>query len=199
MVKVVAVRLGYLDSQLLSARLAAEAPELPNNVWPSLATQIHAEVAGLDAASLNRLRLAIRVPPDRYRDELDAFQAWMDLAHRNRQNPFVVRAQVITELYVAFVWLRDSVMKQAAKSVPEDSALFIVEHFLRTGNRRLLRNAIAHGTWCYLPDFGGLEYWAEPSAGRPHQRFEIRQDELHAWQLLSRGVAIAVVLALTDG
>jgi hypothetical protein len=76
--------------------------------------------------------------------------------------------------------------------------LHAVEQFLRTGERRMLRNAVAHGRWCYLPDFGGLECWAEPQRVRPHERFVINGADLGRWQLLSRGTAIAVLLALTE-
>lgn len=143
------------------------------------------------------MRTSILIPPERYIEELTAFQVWMDIAHANNRNPVIVRAQVMTELYVAFVWLRDSLMRPAAAVLPPGATLAEVERFLASGRRRALRNAIAHGRWCYLPDFGGLEYWAEPSRGKQHERFEISQTDLDAWQLLSRGVAIGVLIALT--
>jgi hypothetical protein len=71
--------------------------------------------------------------------------------------------------------------------------------FLSTGQRRLFRNAIAHGRWCYLPAFEGLEFWAEPSPRQPHQRHEISQAELTGWQTLSRETAIAALLGFQDG
>lgn len=123
----------------------------------------------------------------------------MDIAHANTDNPVIVRAQVMTELYVAFVWLRDSLMKPLAAVVSDETTFGTVERFLRRGRRRTLRNAIAHGRRCYLPDFSGLECWAE-SRHQPHQRFEIGHTDLEAWQGLSRGAAIAALLALTgDG
>lgn len=88
-------------------------------------------------------------------------------------------------------------MKPIGERVPNDSAFAAVRHFLSTGRRRMLRNAVAHGRWCYLPDFSGLEYWAEPSRAESHRRLEILQPDLDAWQLLSRGAAIAALLALT--
>lgn len=138
------------------------------------------------------------IPPERYAEELTAFQAWMDVAHASHTNPVIVRAQVMTELYVAFVWLRDSLMKPTTAVLSKETAFAIVEKFLSSGRRRTLRNAIAHGRWCYLPDFSGLECWAEPSRGQPLQRFEISQSDLGAWQMLSRGTAIATLLALTE-
>jgi hypothetical protein len=43
-----------------------------------------------------------------------------------------------------------------------------------------------------------LECWSEPSRGQPHERFEVSDVDLQAWQMLSRGSAIAMLLALTD-
>jgi hypothetical protein len=120
----------------------------------------------------------------------------MDIAHRNHNNPAVVRAQIMTELYVAFVWLRDSIFKPLAQRMPKDTVFVAIEYFLSSGRLRPLRNAVAHGRWCYLADFSGLEYWAEPSRGQPHERFEVTNEDLNAWQLLSRGTAIAILLAL---
>jgi len=192
------VSLAHLDNQLLTARAATEAPELSDRVWRCLATTIHEEIASLDETVANQLRLSVLIPPERYVEELTAFQAWMDMAHANADNPVIVRAQVMTELYVAFVWLRDSLMKPTAAVVSDQTAFATVEQFLSSGRRRTLRNAIAHGRWCYLPDFSGLECWAEPTRGQPHERFEITRADLGAWQLLSRGAAIAALLALTD-
>lgn len=188
----------HLDSQLLAAQAASEVPELPAHVWPCLATTIREEIAGLEESVANRLRLSVLIPPDRYIEELMAFQAWMDIAHAHADNPVIVRAQVMSELYVAFVWIRDSLMRPAAAALSDQTAFATVETFLRSGRRRALRNAIAHGRWCYLPDFSGLECWDEAARGKPHQRFEISQTDLDVWQLLSRGAAIAVLLALTE-
>ena len=186
-----------LDRELALARQAHQHPELADDVWRSLATTIHSEIAALDESTINRLRQTIMLPPERYVEELTAFQAWTEIAQSHKDNPVVVRARVMTELYVAFVWLRDSVVKPTAATLAPGSALRCVEQFLSNGQRRHLRNAIAHGRWCYLPDFTGLEYWAEPSRGQPHERYEIANSELGAWQVLSRGTAIAVLLSLT--
>jgi len=190
--------LEYLDAQLEEARHASDVPRLSSDIWPRIASQIYDEVRALDEMSVNRLRVAVVIPPERYREELWAFQQWVEHARCHAHNPAVVRAQVMTELYVAFVWLRDSLLKPTKEVMPAGSTFEAIETFLRGGNRRLLRNAVAHGRWTYLPDFSGIEYWAEPMRGRPLARYMVRQEELGAWQLLSRGPAIAVLLALTD-
>lgn len=189
--------LTMLDHQLRRIS-GGETPELPVEAWGHLATTIHHDVVSLGPTTMQQLRADLLIPSDRYVEEMEAFQAWTDIAKANSANPVIVRAQVITELYVAFVWLRDSVMKPAAAAVPDGSALGIVEGFLSSGQRRLFRNAIAHGRWCYRTDFSGLEYWARPNNGQSHQRFEISQEVLGAWQVLSRGTAIAVLLALSE-
>lgn len=192
------VNLGRLDDQLVTAQVATETPELADRVWGCLATTIYNEITGLDEAVANQLRLSVLIPPERYVEELTAFQAWMDIAHANADNPVIVRAQVMTELYVAFVWLRDSLMKPAAAAVSDQTAFATVEQFLSSGRRRTLRNAIAHGRWCYLPDFSGLECWAEPTRGQQHEPFQVTQADLNSWQTLSRWAAIAALLALTN-
>jgi hypothetical protein len=142
--------------------------------------------------------MSLLIPPERYVEEMTAFQAWMDVAHANSANPVIVRAQVMTELYVAFVWLRDSLMKPTSAALPSDSAFTVVARLLSGGQRRILRNAVAHGRWCYRPDFAGLEYWPESSRAEPLRRFEVDAATLGAWQMLSRGTSIAVLLALTE-
>lgn len=197
MASVVAVSLSRLDSQLVAAGFVAEAPELPDRVWRCLASTIYDEVSDLDESVASRLRNSMPIPLEHYVEEMTAFQSWMDISRSNAGNPAIVRAQVMTELYVAFVWLRDSVMKPIAAVLDDQTAFATVEKFLRSGRRRAFRNAIAHGRWYYLPDYSGLEYWAASRSGQQHERFEITRADLEAWQLLSRGAAIAALLALT--
>ncbi len=186
-----------LDRQLQSCAQADGAPALTPEIWCQLATTVHSEFLGLSEVSVNQLRLEVPVPPERYVEELQAFQAWMDVAHSNRSNPVVVRAQVMTELYVSFVWLRDSLMEPAKSRFAPDSVFAQVQHFLASGKRKTLRNAIAHGRWCYQAGFGGLECW-DGRNGSSLTRTVISADELDLWQTLSRGVAIAALLAITQ-
>jgi hypothetical protein len=120
------VTLVSLDQQLSGARSASEAPALTDRVWSTLATTVHDEVLALGEQVTNQLRIAMFIPPERYVDELKAFQAWMTIADANAGNPAIVRAQVMTELYVAFVWLRDSLMKPIAERMPDDSTFAAV-------------------------------------------------------------------------
>jgi hypothetical protein len=188
--------LSYLDNQLSTVKLADETPTLPDTVWTCLATSIYDEIATLDEVTVNRLRHALPIPPERYREEMEAFQSWMTIAHSNAGNPVIVRAQVMTQLYVAFVWLRDALMRPVVEAMANDSLVGKVEKFLGSGKPRNLRNAVAHGRWCYLPDFDGLEFWDGPRHDNL-KRFQITGNTLGAWQTLSRGVSIATLLALT--
>jgi hypothetical protein len=190
--------LDHLDRQLRRVAEAAERPDLPDPAWSRLATTIQEEVQGLDETAANQLRAQMLIPPERYREELEAFQSWMEFAQANRHEPVIVRAQIMTELYVSLVWLRDSMFRPLMAAVPPDSVTAITARFLGSGRRRLFRNAIAHGRWCYLPTYQGLEFWAEPTRGARHQRFEISAADLDTWQLLSRGSAIAALLGLTE-
>ena len=44
------------------------------------------------------------------------------------------------------------------------SAAEEIATYLTTGQRKALRNAVAHGRWTYLDDFSGIEFWTGPLA-----------------------------------
>lgn len=189
--------LPHLDAQL--ARLqpsTVSMTKLSTRVCSSLASTIATEVATVPEVVIHRIRTTIPIAPETYRDEMEAFQKWNDFAllDQNRRNPILVRAHVMTSLYVSFLWLRDSILGPVCKELPEGSALRSVVAFFASGKPRRLRNAIAHGRWTYLPNFDGLEGWD----GRPLTRFTVQEGELNDWQLLSRGTTCAVLLAMTD-
>lgn len=184
--------LPQLDLQILAVRELLQDLGVPESSWSALASKVYGEVAGLGTVVVNRLRIELAIPPEDYLEELQAFQAWMDIAHSNSANPVIVRAQVMTQLYVAFVWLRDSLMEPLSEVAAPDGVVTSVIDFLRTDDRRRLRNAVAHGRWRYLQDFSGLECWD----GRPLASFIVDAEELEAWQLLSRSLQIAVLLAI---
>jgi hypothetical protein len=74
------MNLNYLDQQMATARRAVEHPQLPDDIWSSLATTIHGEVAAITEVATNRLRQSLLIPPERYYEELTAFQSWTDIA-----------------------------------------------------------------------------------------------------------------------
>jgi len=185
--------LPHLDGQILKEQDRFRGIGLTDEIWGTVASSIHAEIVDLGEVVHNRVRVSKAISPEEYLSEMWAFQKWMDIARENAENPVVVRAQVMTELYVSFVWLRDSLMLSISDEVQPASIVAKVLEFLRTGERRRLRNAIAHGRWRYLADFSGLECWD----GRPSVRFDVGSGDLGAWQMLSRGTSISILLALT--
>jgi hypothetical protein len=185
-----AVELTALDDQIWTLRNRIEIEGVSDIAWRRMATAIHSEVRAIDEQAL---RGSLPISPERYAEEMEAFQAWMNFAAEHRENPVLVRAQVMTELYVAFVWLHGSLMRPLSERVDETTVFAAVWRFFDDGQRRHLRAAIAHGRWTYTRDFKGLELWMSRS-----ERLELQQADLDAWQMLSRGVAIAALLALTE-
>lgn len=187
----------HLGEQLIRAKDASEVPELRDAEWPHLDTLAYHEVLSLRPMDLASLRANIPIPPERYREEMQAFQAWMEIAHRHASNAVVVRAQVITNLYVAFVWLRDSVLKPVSDALGKSTVFGCIFDFLNVGTPRRLRNAVARGRWTYSSEFGGLECWDGPPEG-PFEHFTVSQRDLNAWQMVSRAMGIAAILALSE-
>jgi len=181
--------LWHLDSQLRSLDALTEIEGI-ESVREQIASTIYAEVRQLDECAHNKLRKKVKISPEEYLVEMVAFQGWMDFANTPGRDPVIVRAQVITQLYVGFVWLKDSLLKPVKEMLGASTTAAIVE-FFDTGDRRLLRNAVAHGRWQYLPDFSGLKHWEDGEHA-------VLVNDLNAWQLLSRATSIAILLALTD-
>jgi hypothetical protein len=152
----------------------------------------------LSSESKDRVRAASLVPLEGRLEELVAFQKWMDLNHGLRPHPAVVRAQVITELYICFVYLGEACFGVVRKEPPAGSATKKCCKFLTENPVRALRNAVAHSNWNYLPDFSGLEFWAKKGGDLNEQpsKFVVLQDDLAYWQALARCTAYASYLSL---
>jgi hypothetical protein len=164
-----------------------------------LASTIEHEVTALSPDAKQRVRYASLIPLEARLEELRAFQAWMDLAHRSEAaDPAIVRAQVVIELYICFVYLGEACFKVLNKELPGSSATKKCCKFLSENPVRALRNAVAHSNWQYLPDFSGLEFWAKKGADPTEEpsRFVVLQRELNFWQALARCTAYASYLAL---
>jgi hypothetical protein len=164
-----------------------------------LATTISNEVAALPDEAKQRVREASQVPLEIRIEELVAFQGWMDLVHAtNEPRPVVVRAQVVYQNYICFVYLGESCFNILKKEMPSGSTAKKCCKFLTDNPVRAFRNAVAHANWRYLPDFSGLEYWARKGAEstEPMDRFEVSQQDLSFWQALARCTAYASFLTL---
>ena len=166
------LRITTPDSERIASAIAREFGELS-----------HADISGLVDDDV--------IPAGDRLDELKAFQSWMDVANDSQQHPGIVRAQVITQNYVCFVYLGDALFKALRKTMPSGSVTKKCTKFLADNPVRAFRNAVAHANWHYLPDFSGLEYWSRKGSDHttPMSRFEVQQMELGFWQMLAGAVA----------
>lgn len=188
-----------MNWQNLNNQMRVFASDLQNKVKLSpevstkLATNIAADVRFLSQAQKAEIRDASPVPLEDRLAELNAFQGWMEQASRVANNPFVTRAQVLTQSYICFVYLPESCFRALAKVCPTGSADKKCAKFLSDNPVRAYRNAIAHANWTYKVDFSGIVYWARKGSDsdEPLERFEVTQAELSFWQALSRCVAYA--------
>ena len=160
-----------------------------------LATKIASDVRFL---SLNAKAEIAEASPIALRDrleELRAFQGWMDTVANSQTSPFMVRAQVLTQNYICFVYLPESCFRTLSKNAPSGSVTKKCAKFLSADRVRAFRNAVSHANWRYRSDFGAITYWARKGAdpSDPLFEFEVEQEELTFWQALSRCVAYAAL------
>jgi hypothetical protein len=184
----------HLDTQMraFSARLASEVKLTPE-MAEKLATTIAADVRFLSPEQKAEIRAASPVPLQDRLAELQAFQGWMDQAHTVRNNPFVTRAQVLSQNYICFVYLPEACFRVLSKVCPSGSAAKKCAQFLSNNPVRAFRNAVAHSNWTYRADFGAIIYWARKGSDPSEalQQFEVEQNDLSFWQAVSRCVAYA--------
>jgi hypothetical protein len=191
--------LNFMTWAQLDEQMATYSSQLISDVRISdedsrkLATIIASEVRFLPAASKAEIIAASPVRLTDRLQELQAFQGWMDIVRRSAPSPFVVRAQVITQNYISFVYLPESCFRILSKVAPAGSSTRKCAKFLSNDGVRAFRNAIAHANWSYRDDFTGIVFWARKSADPQEElgRFEVTQEELSFWQSLSRCVAYA--------
>jgi len=189
----------HLDEQMLqwSSRLRDDLMILPPES-NRLGSAISVEVAGLSAEAKQRVRDASLIPLEARIEELRAFQGWMDLVRQSEPLPVVVRAQVITQNYICFVYLGEACFRVLSKELPSGSVAKKCCKFLTDNPVRAFRNAIAHSNWRYLPDFSGLEFWAKKGGDQSElpTRFIVLQQDLSFWQALARCTAYSSFLSL---
>lgn len=163
-----------------------------------LATAISDEVHSRKA-DLRRVLDTSEVVPFRARlDELRAFQLWMDTARSGPSDPAIVRAQVITQNYICFVYLGDALFWGLRRVMAGRTSTHKCADYLVQGQVRDFRNAIAHANWRYADNFRGLECWVRRGRSRdaPLEHFHVPQVELDFWQALARCTAYAAGSAL---
>ena len=185
----------YLDKQLRewSGKLQSEV-KISAEDSCKLATAISKDVRLLIPEIKEEIERASPVPILARHEELTAFQSWMDIVHSSYSStPPVVRAQLIVQNYICFVYLNESCFSILKKHLPDGSASKKCCSFLVSNPVRAFRNALAHSNWCYKDDFSGLRYWSRKGAEQdePLSDFEVSSGDLNFWQTLSRGVAYA--------
>ncbi len=132
-----------------------------------LATTIVKDVGMLSDDAKARIRQSSPIPMKTRVEELEAFQGWMDRVHATSEpNPFAVRAQVVYQNYVCFVYLKEACFDALRRELPTGSTAKRCCKYLTDDPVRAFRNAVAHGNWRYLTDFSGLEYLGS-QGGRP--------------------------------
>jgi len=184
----------YLDQQMQPfADLLIDELKLSSEVAATLATNIAADVRFLSQDQKVEIRSASPVPIEDRLAELQAFQGWMEQANAIRNNPFVTRAQVLTQNYICFVYLPEACFRVLAKVCGTKSTAKKCAKFLISNPVRAYRNAIAHANWIYRADFGAIIYWARKGSdpNEPLERFEVDHNALSFWKALSRCVAYA--------
>jgi hypothetical protein len=191
------------EFSMLDRQLAAWSDRLVRELRVSaesstaLASTIAREVASLGTQERLRIREASHIGADDRLDELVAFQAFMDSVPPGAPAP-VVRAQVIVQNYVCFVYLGESCFRELRKVLPSQSAARRCCKFLTDNPVRAFRNALAHANWRYQADFSGLEFWARKGASldEPLTRWQVSQNDLAFWQSVARCTAYASYLSL---
>lgn len=166
-----------------------------------VATLIASEVRFLPPDIKTEISIASCVPLKNRLEELHAFQVWNDFSTDHKENPAVVRAQVIVQNYVCFTYLKDACFEVLSQRLPSESVTTRCAKFLCRDKVRDFRNAFSHSNWCYMPDYSGLECWVAEDSRKPngaHRKFVVSQGEIDFWQALSRGTAYATYLQLCN-
>jgi hypothetical protein len=166
----------------------------------NISTTISNEVRSLSTDMKKKLVASSPISPKDRLEELVAFQGWMDYAHNIGNNPFITRAQVITQNYICFVYLGDGLFKALQACLPVPKVTGRICRFLLNNPVRAFRNAIAHSNWRYLSDFSGIEFWSKKGSDPDEQpvRFEVLQNDLNYWQALARCTAYSAFMALDE-
>ena len=164
----------------------------------TIATTIAEEIRSLDCQMVQEICEIDAVGLQSRLDELIAFQAWMDFAHSNPR-PDITRAQVITQNYVSFVYLGESVFKALRSQMANDTVTKKCCKFLTDNPVRAFRNAIAHANWKYKDDFSGIIFWARKGdQNEPMTEWEVNQEDLNFWQALSRCTGYVILTELRE-
>lgn len=191
----------HFDNQLsnFQSQLKTDV-KIPSSKIDCVATTIASEIENNKAFLKQKILLTSPVPLETRLEELSCFQTMMDTFNKMNPRPEIVRSQVITQNYVCFVYLKDTLFEVLKKNSDTDSLTKKCTKFLLDNPVRAFRNSIAHGNWKYKDDFSGLDFWAHKDSRVSDSmiRYQVSQSELNFWQLLSRTVAYTAYLKLTE-
>lgn len=172
--------------------------KIPIDYCDCLASTIKHEIDTLKPDERNKLIDSNPIELKTRIEELQAFQSMMDTFNQMKPKPEIVRTQVISQNYICFVYLKDTLFELLKKTLPANSITKKCCKFLLNNPVRAFRNSIAHGNWKYKDDFSGIEFWA--FKGNPTEssmeKWEVSQTDLSFWQSLSRLIAYVAFLTL---
>jgi hypothetical protein len=183
------------------ARLVHEVGLTPDEA-SKVATLVAADIRFLSSEAKAAIKAASPVSISARIDELIVFQAWMDLQRSLPKHPIIVRAQVLVQNYVCFVYLKDACFEVISKQAAPKSVAARCARHLSRGAVRDFRNAFSHANWQYNSTYTGLECWVRRNARNRTEslkHFVVSQDDLTFWQALSRAVGYATYLQLHGG
>ena len=177
-----------LDEQMAawSTRLVSEV-KVSDADSRKLATIIASEVRFLSVASKAEITASSPVRLADRLQELQAFQGWMDIVRRSASSPFVVRAQVITQNYISFVYLPEFLASEfSQRLLRPDRVRANARSFLAMVTFARFGNVIAHANWSYREDFNAIGYWARKGNDPQEklERFEVIQEGFRFGNLL---------------
>ena len=190
-----------LDRQFIQWKnLLIQEVKISEENCTQLASKIEKEIRAFDDGKRAKLIKATPISFETRIEELSAFQNMMETYNNMRPRPEIVRSQVITQNYICFVYLKDSLFETLKKISESGSVTRKCCTFLLNNPVRAFRNSIAHGNWKYRNDFSGLDFWSykgEPD-DNPMDKWTVSQVELGFWQALSRTVAYVSYLSIRE-
>ena len=161
-----------------------------------ICSTIYKELSQLSIEELTMIEVASPVPIVKRVEELQAFNMMMNRVNNQlKKYPEIVRAQIIVQNYICFVYMKETCFEVTKKVMPPGTLSRKICKFLLNNPVRAFRNSIAHGNWEYEIDFSGLKYYAhkgEVNCDEEMSEFNVSNDELNFWQTLARGVAYTI-------
>ncbi len=168
-----------------------------------LASTIAAEIRRLPSEVLRSIRDEDEIGLQRRIDELVAFESFMTFANEvqitHKNFAPLTRAQVLCQLYTVFVYLGEACFLKLRKSAASGSVLKKCCKYLTDHPVRGLRNAIAHSSWRYADDLGGIVFhFFENEQKTKRIEYNVKQLELEFWDKLARVTAYAAFQTIIE-